>query len=103
MHKSGTGRKKPLNPKQSLVDRRRTARKSTEQIGDKFGDIARAIESGTRLLYRYHELAELLGETEQAITRLVDAGELRRVYVSRGQARITAESALAYLRRKKAK
>lgn len=56
-----------------------------------------------KLLYRYDEAAELLSLSVQSIRRLVDAGELERVYVAGREPRITQESILDYVKRKKHK
>jgi len=54
-----------------------------------------------KLLYRYDEAAELLSLSKQSIRRLVDAGDLERVYVAGREPRITQESIAGYVKRKK--
>jgi len=54
-----------------------------------------------KLLYRYDETAELISLSVQSIRRLVDEGELERVYVARREPRVTRESILSYVERKR--
>lgn len=55
----------------------------------------------TKLLYRYDETAKLISVSVQTIRRLVDEGQLERVYVARREPRITRESIVSYVERKK--
>jgi hypothetical protein len=53
-----------------------------------------------KLLYRYDETARLVSLSVQSVRRLVEQGDLMRIYVMKREPRITAESIAEYLNRK---
>lgn len=53
-----------------------------------------------KLLYRYDEVSHVLGLSVQAIYRLVEEGELERIYVMKREPRITLKSITDYISKK---
>lgn len=54
-----------------------------------------------KMLYRYDEVAQLISLSLQSVRRLVDMGELERIYVARREPRITRESIISYVARRR--
>jgi len=54
-----------------------------------------------KLLYTLREAGELLSVSEPTVRRLAETGELELIYVAKREPRITADSIVHYINRKK--